>query len=119
MLWLAVQTSPVQNWIARRVTNTLSENLNTTVRISHVDFSFFNKMHLEGTLILDHQKDTLLYAGDLEVNITDWFFLKDNISLNYIGLKDATIHVNRTDSIWNYAFIIDYFSGPQKTEPSK
>ena len=76
-------------------------------------------MHLEGTLILDRQKDTLLYAGDLQLNITDWFFLKDNISLNFIGLKDATIHVNRTDSIWNYAFIIDYFSGPQKTEPSK
>ena len=119
MLWLAIQTSPVQNWIARRVTKTLSENLNTTVRINHVEFSFFNKMHLEGTLILDHQKDTLLYAGDLEVNITDWFFLKDNISLNYIGLKDATIQVNRTDSIWNYAFILDYFKSPQKTEPSK
>ncbi len=119
IIWLAIQTSPVQNWLTRRVTNTLSENLKTTVRIRNVDFSFFNKMHLEGTLILDLKKDTLLYAGDVQVNITDWFFLKDNISLNYIGLKDASININRTDSIWNYAFIIDYFSGPKKTEPSK
>src|SRR5690606_27316405 len=57
--------------------------------------------------------DTLLYAGSVKVNITDWFFFKDKIELKYIGLEDAVIHLNRTDSIWNYQFLSDYFSGPQ------
>ncbi|MBC7850076.1 MAG: translocation/assembly module TamB domain-containing protein [Chitinophagaceae bacterium] len=120
VLWLALQTSPVQNWLARKVTKTLSENLQTTVKIDRVDFTFFDKMHLEGTLILDRSKDTLLYAGDLQVNITDWFFFYDDISLNYVGLRDATIYLNRNDSIWNYQFLIDYFSsGKQKKEASQ
>jgi hypothetical protein len=110
--WLAIQTTPVQNWLVRQVTHKLSKNLNATVRIEHVDFSLFNKMHLEGTLVQDQQKDTLLYAGNLTVNITDWFFLKDKIELKYIGLKDATIHLQRSDSVWNYRFLVDYFSSP-------
>lgn len=119
LLWLAIQTSPVQNWITRKVTSTLSKNLNTTIRIDHVDFSLFNKMHLEKTLVLDRKKDTLLYAGDLQVNITDWFFFKNNIVLKYVGLKDAQIHLNRQDSTWNYAFLVDYFSGGKKKSGSK
>jgi hypothetical protein len=119
LLWLAIQTSPVQNWLVGKVTRTLSRNLNTTVRIGHVDFSLFNSMHLERTLVLDRQKDTLLYAGDVKVNITDWFFFKDEIVLKNVGLKDASIHVSRKDSIWNYAFIVDYFSGGKKTANAK
>lgn len=69
-------------------------------------------MLLEGTLVEDLKKDTLLYAGTVKVNITDWFFFKDKIELQYIGLQDAVIHLDRVDSIWNYNFIMDYFTGP-------
>ncbi len=71
-------------------------------------------MLLEGTLILDQKNDTLLYAGAAKVNITDWFFFKDDVTLKYIGLDDATIYANRKDSVWNYQFLVDYFSGPPK-----
>ena len=71
-------------------------------------------MLLEGTLIEDRAKDTLLYAGVAEVRITDWFFFKDNVVLEYIGLKDAQINFQRSDSVWNYQFLVDYFSGPKK-----
>ena len=66
-------------------------------------------MLLEGTLVLDHSQDTLLYAGSAKVNITDWFFFKDSIALKYIGLDDAVIHINRKDPEWNYQFLSDYF----------
>ena len=75
-------------------------------------------MLLEGTLVLDHQKDTLLYAGSAKLNITDWFFFKENITLKYLGLEDAYINLNRTDSVWNYQFLADYFSTPSSS-PSK
>ena len=67
----------------------------------------------------DQKKDTLLYAGSVSVNITDWFFFKDKIELKYIGLKDAAIHLNRTDSTWNYEFIIKYFTGPPSAKKKK
>ncbi|WP_127124626.1 translocation/assembly module TamB domain-containing protein [Pseudoflavitalea rhizosphaerae] len=119
LVWLALQTTPVQNWLVKQVTHRLSKDLQTTVSIRHVDFALFNKMSLEGTLIKDRLEDTLLYAGALRVNITDWFFFKDKTELKYLGLHDAVIHLNRTDSIWNYRFIIDHFAGPKETSSGK
>jgi hypothetical protein len=80
-LWLLIQTTPVQNFLVHQVAKKLSSDLNTTVRIDHVNFALFNSMLLEGTLIEDQKKDTLLNAGSVSVNITDWFFFKDKIEL--------------------------------------
>ncbi len=68
-------------------------------------------MDLEGVYLEDQKADTLLYAGKVKVNITDWFFFKDKADLKYIGLEDAVIKLNRTDSVWNYGFIMNYFAG--------
>lgn len=116
VLWVLLQTTFFQNFIIKRVTKRLSKDLHTTVYIKHVDLDLFDKMLLQGTLVLDQNKDTLLYAGTAKVNITDWFFFKDNITLKYIGLDDAIIYLNRKDSIWNYQFLVDYFSGPKKNK---
>ena len=112
--WVLIQLPPVQTWLVSQVTGRLSKSLHTTIRIRHVDFSLFNKMILEGTLVEDARKDTLLYAGVVKVNITDWWFFQDKAELQYIGLEDATIKLQRSDSVWNYQFIADYFSGPPK-----
>jgi len=92
-----------------------SEKLHTRVSIKHVDFSLFNRMDLQGFLIEDQQRDTLLYAGTAKVSITDWFFLKEKATLKYIGLQNAMINMKRTDSVWNYQFLVDYFSAPKKS----
>lgn len=110
----------VQNWIVKKVADNLSQKLHAKVTVKHVDFSLFNKMHIEGVLVEDQKQDTLLYAGTMNVNITDWFFFKDKATLHYVGLTDAVINLNRTDSVWNYQFIADYFSSPKnkKTKSS-
>jgi hypothetical protein len=109
-----VNVPRVQNWLVGKVTKRLSKDLNTTVKIKHIDFdlALFNKMSLEGTLVTDHRNDTLLYAGKVNVKVTDWFFLKDTIVLKYIGLDDAIVNLHRVDSVWNYQFLADYFSSP-------
>lgn len=112
--WIFIQTPFGQNWIVRKVTARLSKDLNTEISIRHVDLSLFNRMHLEGTLVRDHNKDTLLYAADAKLRITDWFFFKKKIELKYIGLENAVIHLNRKDSVWNYQFLVNYFSSPSQ-----
>lgn len=120
MTAVLINTTPVQNWLVKAVTHRLSEDLNTRVSIRHVNFALFNKMNLDGVYIQDqHKKDTLLYAGKLSVNITDWFFFKDQIELKYIGLEDAIIHLHRVDSVWNYQFLADYFSSPASSKGKK
>ncbi|MET0634708.1 MAG: translocation/assembly module TamB domain-containing protein [Chitinophagaceae bacterium] len=107
-----MQTPFGQNFISHQVTRRLSKDLNTRIAIDRVDFSLFNNMHLQGVLVEDHERDTLLYAGEIRVKITDWFFFKDNIVLKYIGVSNAVIYTHREDSVWNYQFLIDYFSSP-------
>lgn len=111
----------VQNWLVKQVTNRLSKDLNTTVKVRHINFNlaFFNKMSLEGTMVADHRKDTLLYAGKVNVRLTDWFFLKNKIVLKYIGLQDAYVNLHRMDSVWNYQFLVDYFSAPPSAKKKK
>ena len=119
-LLIAIQTSVIQNWATGIATRKLSKALETEVRIKNVSFSLFDKVNLEGTLIRDKQKDTLLYANQLRVRITDWFFLKQSADLKFLGLEDAVIKLQRKDSVWNYQFIASYFSSPNaKKDTSK
>jgi hypothetical protein len=73
-------------------------------------------MRLNGVLVRDRKGDTLLYAGQVRVNITDWFFFKDKIELKYIGLKDTYVRFYRSDSVWNYQFLADYFGKGDTSE---
>jgi hypothetical protein len=105
----------VQTWVVKKVAKNLSKKLDTKVTINKVDFRFFNKVLLEGVMVEDRKHDTLLYAGTLSANVNDWFFFKDKISIENVGLDNAIVNMNRTDSVWNYQFIVDYFASPKKS----
>lgn len=119
LLYGALHLTFVQNWLVHTVARNLSEKLHTKVSLRHIDYHFFDKMDLAGLLVEDQNRDTLLYAGSATVNISDWFFLKNKPVLKYMRLDDARINMHREDSVWNYQFIVDYFSGPKKTSSSK
>jgi hypothetical protein len=116
--WSALHLSFVQNWIITKVTSSLSEKLHVKVGIKHIDLEFFDKLDLRGLYVEDQQKDTLVYAGSATISITDWFFLKEKATIHSLALSDATINLNRTDTVWNYQFLIDYFSSPNKKKDS-
>jgi len=109
-VYIFIQTPFGQNWIARQITKRFSRELQTRISIQHVNFSLFNKMHLEGVMIEDRKGDTLLYAGNMTVRITDWFFFKKEAELKFISLENAIVNFHRTDSVWNQQFLLDYFT---------
>lgn len=112
LIFIALQTDYVQNKLVSFATSRLTKALGTEVRIQHVSIGIFNRLNMEGLLLRDRSRDTLLYAGSLKVRITDWFFLKDKAVLRFAGLEDAVIKLNRRDSTWNYQYIVDHFSSP-------
>ena len=118
-IWSVLHIAFVQNWIVSVVADKFSKGLKAKVYISHIDYSFFDKLDLKGLLIEDQHQDTLLYAGNAKVNITDWFFLKTKATLKYISLTDAQVNMHRTDSVWNYQFLIDYFASPKTNKSTK
>ena len=117
--WLILNISFVQTWLVKQVASNLTEKLHARVSIKHIDYHFFDKMQMSGLLVEDLKKDTLLYAGGANVNITDWFFVKNKATLKFVSLDDAVVNMRRTDSVWNYQFLLDYFSGPQDTASHK
>lgn len=119
---LLINFSPVQNFIVRNATNILSKKLNTTVKIDRVRLDLLNHIKLQGIYVEDQNKDTLLYAGEVQGRITDWFIFKDGIPvIKYIGLKDAYANLYRKNDSdkWNYQFIVDAFSTGKKVDTTK
>lgn len=119
LAFIAIQTNFVQNWLIKIATERLSASLGTEVRVKKVSFALFNRLNMEDILVRDLNKDTLLYAKQLNVRITDWFFLQRQIELKYIGMEDALVKMNRKDSVWNYQFIADFFASPNPSKKKK
>ena len=112
----------MQTWLVKKVSDNLSEKLHTEVKVEHVDIDFFKNITAEGVLVRDLKKDTLISVGSLSGKMNNWFFLKDTININNVLLSDVVVNLNRTDSVWNYTFLVDYFSKPKtnkKKTPSK
>ncbi len=119
LAWIVIQTDWAQNWLAKKITKRLSKDLQTEVSVKHVSFSLLDKLNMEGLLIRDRNKDTLLYAGVLKVRVTDWFIFKDKAEIKYASLDNVLFNQYRTDSVWNTQFLFDYFVGDTITKKDK
>lgn len=84
LVTILINIPAVQNVLVQQVAKRLSKQLQTRVEIKYVNFRLFNSMRLEGAYIEDHHKDTLLYAGVLQMRITDWFFIQDKPVLKFV-----------------------------------
>lgn len=119
LIGILVNIPVVQRWLVQETARRLSEQLQTKVEVKGVSLRLFNSARLEGTYIEDRHHDTLLYAGAMQVRITDWFFFQEKPVLKYIGLENAQVNLvrHRNDSLWNYQFIVDAF-GSSKPDTS-
>lgn len=107
-----INYTSVQNYLARKASGILSERLKTKVQVAHVRIDFLNHLLLQGVYIADQSADTLLYAGEVQVRITDWFIFAHKPVIHYVGLRDTYVHLYRraTSNKWNYEFIADALS---------
>ncbi len=122
LVLILVNLTAVQNLIAQKAAQILSDKLKTKVAIKHVRIDFLNHARLEGLYIEDRQGDTLLYAGETSLRITDWFFIKKEIPvIRYIGLHKAYAHLYRTRASdeWNFQFVVDAFDTGKRDSTKK
>ena len=99
----------------------LSEKLKTRVEVAHLRIDFLNHVLLQGLFIGDRANDTLLYAGEAQVRIDDWFIFRDKTVLHYLALQNTKVHFYRSDTsaTWNFDFIVDALSSKKKKPTSK
>ncbi|MFN8254978.1 MAG: translocation/assembly module TamB domain-containing protein [Bacteroidales bacterium] len=102
---------PVQRWISTKISTYLSEKLNTVVKLEGIDISIFDHLIFEKLYLEDQQKDTLLYAEYLGVNIDKIKIGKELVSLHKIKLKNLLFDLKYdTAGVMNLQFILDAFA---------
>ncbi len=121
LVWLLIQIPAVQNAIVQKVTNILSQSLQTKVSVDRVTIRFFKTVAIKGIYMEDLQQDTLLYAKDIGVNIGVFDLFKNRIHLNKVSLTGAKVHLHRPagDSVYNYQFIVDAFTPEEPDTTAK
>lgn len=112
ILILLVRKPSVQTWIVHHTTAYLSNKLNTKVEVGAVDIQFFKTVSLENIYIEGRNKDTILYADQLNVSIGMFNVLRGRFSLDKIEISNAHFNMFRAadDSDFNFQFILDALS---------
>jgi hypothetical protein len=62
----------VQTKIGNYATNALNEKYKININVEEVSLTVFGSMKLKEVVILDHHKDTLIYANRIKTSILDW-----------------------------------------------
>ena len=76
----------LQNWLAFRIADYLSNKVGTDISIEKVDFDIWGNIYLHNVLIKDTCNDTLIYTKTLYAKLKDISFKK-----KHVFFTDATI----------------------------
>jgi len=121
ILLLLFQYKPVQTWAAKKAAGYLSDKLKTKVYIKSLYIVPFSSVVLDSLYVLDKQKDTLLSAPKLSVDLNGFSLYsgikKRAIDFKLIQLDNGSVYLKKQkDNSSNLKFIIDYFSSTDTTK---
>ncbi|MDO9186468.1 MAG: translocation/assembly module TamB domain-containing protein [Bacteroidia bacterium] len=119
-----IQIPAIQTKIVNAATSFISDKTHTRVELKKINISFPKSVVIEGLYLEDIKKDTLLYVGELKVNIAFKDLINKKINISSLALEEVNLNVNRieTDTLFNYSFLITAFSDTtkvEKVEPEK
>lgn len=114
---LLIQLPPVQNKIVQKAVSFLEQKIGTDVDLKHISISFPKSIVIEGFYLEDQKKDTLLYAGRLEVDTDLWALTKNEIQVNDLELESVRAYIDRpeNDSSYNFSYILQAFADTTQT----
>lgn len=119
---LLIQTTPVQNFARKKIVSYLENKLKTKVEIGKLAIKFPTSLSLQNVYFEDQSKDTLLYGGELDVDISMFKLLKSEIIIQEISVNNILAKIRRLppDSTFNFQYIVDAFAGaPSKSSDKK
>ena len=116
-IFLWIQTDWGKNVIRKKVQSYISTKTNTEFLIGSIDYSLPTWVELNGVLMRDQGKDTLLYGNRIKADIAMLGLLKGKYQIDKILLDNMYVNLTKkdTDSVFNYQFIIDAFKSKSET----
>ncbi|HEY5327739.1 MAG TPA: translocation/assembly module TamB domain-containing protein [Mucilaginibacter sp.] len=121
ILLLLFQYKAVQTWAAKKAAAYLSGKLQTKVDIKGLYIVPFSSVVLDSLCVLDRQKDTVLSAPKLTVELNGFSLFssikKRGIDFKLIQLDNGSVYLKRQkDNSSNVQFIIDFFKSTDTTK---
>jgi hypothetical protein len=108
ILFILLRVHTIQNFVARRVTEHISEKLQTTVSLGKIEYDFFNTLSLTDILIKDRNNDTLIYSKDLNVSIRNIGLRSGYVRLGKVRLENPVISlITDTTGTMNLQWYLD------------
>jgi hypothetical protein len=115
-----IRTSQFQTFLAQQLAAYLSKELNTTIQIDKVAIIFFDRVALDGVLILDQQADTLLSVSTVYANFDEINLADNSYRIGKTELEKGVSHISKDqrNGEFNFQFLVDYFKS-DKPKPEK
>lgn len=116
-----IQTPYIQDIIRGKAETYLSRKLKTRITIGKIFIKFPESIEIKNVYIEDRQKDTLLAASTILLDVHMWGLLHNKVDIGKIQLSDLTVKVKRQlpDTAFNFQFIADAFAGAPDTTTQK
>ncbi len=112
VLLIILRIPAVQTFVANKVTAYVAEKTGGLISVERVRINFIDNVMLKGIYVEEPDGDTLLYAGVLEVDISLWRILKQEIYIDAVELYNATATISQSPETgeFNFQYIIDAFT---------
>jgi autotransporter translocation and assembly factor TamB len=112
-LWFFINSNYGKHFIKNQAQHYLQQKLKTNVSIGKLNYDLPNGIELGNIYIEDQNKDTLLFAGKINVSIKmlDLLYGEVNIKKIYLSGVYANFYSSKEKPEFNYQFIIDAFAG--------
>ena len=116
-----INTNAGKRTVRNQVENYLENKLKTNIQIGSIDYTLPKWLKIKNVYIEDQKKDTLLYGEELAVDLDMVKLLQGNTDIKKVYLKNIGININRAenDTVFNYQFIVDAFTGNKSTTQNK
>jgi hypothetical protein len=106
----------VQNFVKDKAITFLKNKTHTEVRLESIKIAFPKDVVLNKFYMEDLNKDTLLYAQRLAVDISLLKLINNKVEINNIELENIRANVHRIDpdTTFNFSFLMDAFMSEQE-----
>ena len=124
ILFITLSIPFVQNKAKDFALSKLKPIINTEVEIGNIHLQLLNSVRLRDLYVEDQSKDTLLFAGKIDVKFNPMGLLNNKLQFYAINLEDftANIYKETPDTTFNFQFIIDAFASkdtmPKEPNPN-
>ncbi len=116
-LSLLLDIPAVQNGVVKEVAELITNKLGVRIGIQRIDVGLFNRVRIDGFLVEDFERDTMIFAERLDVAIDPVTLLGDAVDLRRVRLEGGCFNLRETPrKNMNVKEVVDTFLDPNRPE---